>query len=240
MQAANENEKKIRIAGTLDAIAMYLEKTFDFSSQEATKVTTLLWLEQEIDLAEGAKTSELNVGIRSLQEFEDDDIKAKGMIGNSRFFMNIELGKVKALRLVPVQAVEWILSEGSFPVKIVKAMLGLAVNAIMESNPQLISDGVSCICMRAWHFVAGKTHVGFKAGDIMPDREVVTDENRPFVCELTDDDGRQSLGNAKWKCPFHKGDNYCNLTCRQAEDILILLRKQGILEDMGDGRYAFF
>lgn len=227
----------IRISGTLDAAALYIAKEFGVTASEAVKVATLLWLEQECELAEATKIPKLNVGLKSLAEFGDENTKARGMVANSRVFINLEKAKVEAFRALPIEVVEGLPCRDDVPTMAVKALLHTV--CIVASNTTLVKEGLACVCMRAWHHVKGREHILFPISAVMPGKEDSRDGTSCLTCELTQDDGRQHIGNAGWECPCHTGENYCTLTLGQAKNMLDVLVQQGVLEFVGDANYAF-
>lgn len=237
LDVANSEEKSIRVSGTLDAVAMYIEREFKFDQRDAAKVATLLWLEQESELAEATRTPELNADLKSLREFGDEDRRAQGMIAQSRVFMDLEKTKVAALQVLPAEVVDALLSTDGLPTKVLR-MLFRIVYAVVPTF-QLVPEGLSCVCMRAWDYVKRREHIPFQVVDVMPGREFSREMDSRRTCELTKDDGQQHLGHAAWQCRCHEGENYCTLTPEKAGDMLCALSKMGVLEDFGNGSYAF-
>lgn len=233
-----KNEKKtVRVSGTLDAVAMYIEREFGLDKGDAEKVATILWLEQENELAEATRTPELNADLKSLREFGDEDTRAQGMVAKSRVFMDLEKTKIFAFQAIPVEVVDALLSTDSLPTKVVKMLLGIV--CAVAPNFQLVPEGLSCVCMRAWDYVKRREHIPFQVENVMPGKEFSEDKDSPRTCELTKDDGRQHLGHAAWQCRCHVGENYCTLTPVKAGEMLHALSELGVLEVCGDCSYAF-
>lgn len=66
MENLSQDETE-RISGTLDVVAAYINEKFGLNPLNAVKAATLLWLDQECELADIAKSSELNVGLKASQ-----------------------------------------------------------------------------------------------------------------------------------------------------------------------------
>lgn len=241
-----ENSKQIEmdhLSGTLDAMAAYIAEKFGLSLLDAAKVSTLLWLEQECEFSDPAQNSELNVELKSLTDFGDESTKARGMVADSRVFINVNQIISKGLASIPAEIVEDMLLQEEIDKITVKLLLRIARS--FEENITVIPEGLACVCMRAWRYVKKQKHIPFQARDVMPGRENPQDENSRPVCELTQDDGRQGLGTAKWQCPHHKDGNYCLLTPERVEQMLDVLEQKGVLvtqspSESPDGkRYLF-
>lgn len=227
---ARENlsqEEVERVSGTLDAVAAYIGKKFDLKSLGPVKAATLLWLDQECELADMAKNSELNVGLKSLADFGDEGSKAQGMVADSRVFINVNKAMATALASIPAEIIESILCQNDIDKTGVKILLNVADS--FGRNAATIPDGLACACMRAWHYTKGQKHIPFQAKDIMPGREYPHDETSCLTCDLTHEDGRQRLGHAKWECPYHESGNYCGLDEEKVRQMLDVLEQQGIL-----------
>lgn len=220
-----------RVSGTLDAVAAYITREFGLSTLDAAKVSTLLMLEQECEIADAAKSSELNVGLKSLTDFVDEGSKAQGMVANSRFFFNVNRASAVVLASIPAEIVEDILLQSKIDKITIKVLLRVA--NIFKNNAAVIPDGLACVCMRAWRYVKKQKHIPFQTKDVMPCREDSRNETSRLVCELTQDDGRQRLGNAIWQCPYHKDGNYCRLTSGMVGQMLEVLEQQGVLVAQG-------
>ena len=220
-----------RVSGTLDAVAAYIEKEFGLSALDAAKVSTLLWLEQECEIADAEKSSELNVGLKSLTDFGDEGSKAQGMVANSRLFININRAMVTALASIPAEIVEDLLLQSEIDKITVKVLLRVAHS--FKKSSAVIPDGLVCVCMRAWRYIKKQKHVPFQAKDVMPCKEDSRKETSRLVCELTQDDGRQRLGKARWQCPYYEDVNYCRVTPERVEQMLDILEQQGILVAQG-------
>ncbi len=233
-----EDEKKsVRVSGTLDAVAMYIEREFGLDKGDAAKVAIILWLEQENELVEATRTPELNADLKSLREFGDEDTLAQGMVAKSRVCMDLEKTKIAAFQTIPVEVVDALLSTDGLLTKVVRMLLGTV--CAVAPNFQLVPKGLSCVCMRAWDYVKMREHIPFQVENVMPGKEFSEDEDSRRTCELTKDDGRQHLGHAAWQCQCHEGENYCTLTPKKAGDMLHALSQLGVLEDCKDGSYAF-
>lgn len=237
LDIVNSEQESVRVSGTLDAVAMYIERKFGLGKRDAAKVATLLWLERENDLAEASKISELSAGLKSLQEFEDEDMRAQGMVAKSRVFMDLEKAKIDAFKVIPAEVVDALLNTDGLSTKVVR-MLFKIICAVVP-NLQLVPEGLSCVCMRAWDYVKRREHIPFQVENVMPGKEFSWDKGSRRTCELTEDDGRQHLDYAAWQCQCHRDGNYCTLTCEKAEEMLCALSELGVLEDCGNGRYAF-
>lgn len=237
LDVVKNEEKSVRVSGTLDAVAMYIEREFGLDKGDAAKVATILWLEQENKFAEATRTPELNADLKSLQEFGDEDTPAQGMAAKSRVFMDLEKTKIAAFQAIPVEVVDALLSTDGLLTKAVRMLLGIV--CAVAPNFQLVPEGLSCVCMRAWDYVKRREHIPFQVENVMPGKEFSEDEDSRRTCELTKGDGRQHLSHAAWQCRCHEGENYCTLTLEKARDMLCALNELGVLEDCGDGSYAF-
>lgn len=237
LDVVKDEKKMIRVSGTLDAVAMYIEREFGLDKGDATKVATLLWLEQENELAEATRTPELSAALKSLREFGDEDTQVQGMVAKSRVFMNLEKTKIDAFQALPAEVVDALLSTDGLPTKVVRMLLSIVCAVV--PNFQLVPEGLSCVCMRAWNYVRRREHIPFQVENVMPGKEFSRDEDSRRTCELTKDDGRQYLGHAAWQCRCHEGENYCTLTPEKAGDMLHVLSELGVIEDCGGGSYAF-
>lgn len=232
-----DEEKAVRVSGTLDAVAMYIEREFEIKKGEGAKVATILWLEQENELAEATKTPELSADLKSLREFGDENTRAQGMVAQSRVFMNLEKTKMAAYQTIPAEVVDALLSTEGLSTKVVRMLLGIV--CAVAPNIQLVPEGLSCVCMRAWDYVKRREHIPFQVENVIPGKEFSQNEGSQRTCELTEGDGRQHLGHAAWQCRCHKKGNYCTLTPEKAAHMLHVLSGLGVLEDCGDGSYAF-
>lgn len=234
MDESRQDSEVIRVSGTLDAIAEYVAKEFEFSYTEGAKVVTLLWLEQECELAESARVPEINIALKSLDEFDE---RAKGMVGNSRIFMNIDRIKAKACRAIPYELVEGMLCETKIKISMISVLLKIIV--IAEQETLFIKDGLACVCMKAWQHVRGHEQVPFSINAVMPEQEFERAGTGDNTCQFTREDGRQYLKNAKWECPYHKEGNYCCLSHDRVAEILNCLVQQGVLRSLGNDEYVF-
>ena len=232
-----EDKESVRVSGTLDALAMYMEKEYNFTAKDATKVAALLWLEQECEFAETIRIPELHGSLKSLTEFENEDTKAQGMAFNSRIFINLERAKAEAFRAIPLEVVEQLLGIDGLSTKTVRMLL--RVIQIALPNIQLVPEGLTCVCMRAWNHVKHQEHVPFRLENVMPELEFPKDQNSQHTCEVTRKDGQQHIGNVIWECLCHRDDNYCTLTTGKAQEMLNVLVQLGVLEKVDNERYAF-
>lgn len=232
MTAENFNQGETeRVSGTLDAVAAYIAKEYGLSALDAAKVTTLLWLGQECERADAIKSPELNVGLKSLTDFGGEGSKAQGMAVGLRIFVNVNEAAAMALKSIPAEILEDILLHAGIDAITIKLLLRVA--GIFIANTTVVSDGLACVCMRAWRYVRKQKHIPFQAKDIMPNREYPQDGSSSLICDLTQDDGRQRLGAANWQCPYHRGENYCCLTTEMIGTMLDVLEQQGILVSQG-------
>lgn len=237
IDGVKDEKKLVRVSGTLDAVAMYIEKEFGLDRGDANKVATILWLEQENEHAEATRTPELSADLKSLKEFGEGNTRAKGMVAQSRLFLNLDKVKIDAYKAIPMEIVNALFSTDKLFTKVVKMILVSAY--AIASNSQVVPDGLLCVCMRAWNYVKMREHIPFQVTNVMSNKEFSQDEGSRLTCELTDDNGQQHLGHASWQCPYHMDGNYCTLTPEKAGDMLRALSDLDILEDCGDGSYAF-
>lgn len=235
-QDQRKNEKPVRISGTLDAVATYLEREFEYSASDAAKVAALLWLEQESELAKSEGVPKLIANLKSLDEFGGETPRTQGMVVNSRVFLTLEKAKADAYRQIPAELVEQWLSQDSLRTKAIRMLL--RVIKIIAPNTRFVPEGLACVCMRAWNYVKRREHIPFQVEDIMPERESPRDTSSRYVCDLTGTDRRQHIGNAVWECKCHTGENYCTLTPGRAEEMLNILVEKDILKE-DNGSYAF-
>lgn len=231
---ANQNEEVIHVSGTLDAVAAYIETEFGLNAADSAKAATLLWLEQECELAEAARTPALNIELKSLEDFSD---QAQGMVANSRVFLNLSKMKADVFGALPQELIEDLLCKSEIKTIVIKALLHIVTCS--SSNAVLIREGLACVCMRAWNYVKGREHIPFQVEAVMPSKEFPHDLQSPLVCDLTQDDGTQRMNVAKWECPHHKEGNYCVLTPERAREMLNVLVEQGVLEYVDNDSYAF-
>lgn len=228
MKEKEEKQEEIdRISGTLDAVAAYIKQKYDLNSLDSAKVATLLWLEQECDLADAAKSPELDIELRNLADFGSETSNTRGMVANSRVFINLNKTMAEALNQLPAEIVEDVLLRNEIDTVTVKLLIRTAY--IFRKNVTVIPAGLACVCMRAWRCVHKQKHIPFQAKDVMPGKEHPGADTSRLVCELTQDDGRQRLGHANWQCPYHKDGNYCNLTPAKEKEILNILEQEGVL-----------
>lgn len=234
------DDTSVEISGTLDAISLYVAKNYGLSQNSANKATTLIWLEQECDLARELNEHEINGSLKSLSEFDsrpEDGYPAQGMVFNSRVFLSVSKLKAEAYCFIPSMLIDFLLGSEKLSVKVVKLICS-CVLAVMSAK-KVVPDGLSCVCLRAWNSTNGEKNIPFYSKNLLPLHERADDKSSPFVCEFTQDDGTQRIGHASFDCPFHSQENYCKIDEEKVRAILATLEELNIIEKHGVDGYRF-
>ena len=210
--------QEICVSGTLDTIALYMVETFNLDKQDAVKVVTLLWLKENLEYLKTINADIFTSDIKSLDEFDVDGMHAKGMVANSRFFLNFSKAKIDALKSVPFSIVKSLLSGEIADLDVISNLFDILFKAVVP-NIQYIQEGLTCVCMLAWKATKGNLGVSFRAKDIIP-KEDPLEKRR--ICEFDEYEynDEKKFGHAKWTCHLNSNQNYCNITEKNVEIVL--------------------
>lgn len=230
-----EDSQEICVSGTLDTIALYMVETFGLDKQDAVKVVTLLWLKENLEYLKTINADTFTSDIKSLDEFDVDGMHAKGMVANSRFFLNFSKARIEALKSVPFSVVKSFLSGEITDLDVIVSLFEILSKAVIP-NIQYIQEGLTCVCMLAWKATKGNLSVSFRAEDIIP-KEDPLEKRR--ICEFDEYKDEKKFGNAKWICYLNSNQNYCNITEKNIEDVLRILAENKVLKPLPDGSYRF-
>lgn len=237
-----QSDTNMHVSGTLDAITEYILDQYNLDERTtAWKVAILLALEQE------------NVLIDELCQYEKEELDpvlfgqeepsppAQGMLLQTRYFLDLDDIKVKALSFVPLELVKFLIdiSKGETRKGIISMLFRVACRLYKEIT--CVPKGLLCVCLRAWQNVGMKTNVEFSVEEASPPTEAWGVHEKRSTCDMTQDDDVQAIGHEKFCCFFHAKDNYCNLTSEKVLQSLMALERIGIVREQKqvEGRHYF-
>ena len=240
----NEKQEIIRLSGTLDHIAQYIKEEYNFSREEATKVAFLLFFQQECESSEKKNQNLPKFSKDDIENFlygnGEDNQKAQGMLGSTRFFFSFTKARVRLSREVPIAILEEFISK-KFELDDLNWFLHLfSAFKILLSCFQSIPDAQVCVCCQAWQQAKKNKTRTFSLQCFLP--EIDSWEREPF-CSYSQEDGGQRYKLAHWWCPYYnkkQNHNGCTLNEKKILELIKGLEKIGVVEPVVENKkYCF-